>query len=85
MGTYSLPSPKTQRWVARRKLEIVEAVRNGLLSLEDACARYTLTSDEFISWQVAYSRHGMHGLQASRTQEYRRASLHTGRATHPPP
>ena len=36
-----LPPPNTQRWVARRKAEVVAAVRAGLLSLEDACRRYT--------------------------------------------
>ena len=48
-----LPPPSTRRWVIRRKAEVVAAVRGGLLSLEDACARYTLTVDEFLSWQVS--------------------------------
>jgi hypothetical protein len=85
MERYSLPSPETQRWVARRKFEIVEAIRNGHLSVEDACGRYNLTTDELVSWQVAYVRHGINGLRARRAQEYRRASIHTGRAMHPPP
>ena len=38
-----LPAPGTKRWVIRRKAEVVAAVRGGLLSLEEACARYTLT------------------------------------------
>ena len=37
-----LPTPGTKRWVARRKAEVVAAVRGGLLSLEEACSRYTL-------------------------------------------
>ena len=48
-----LPPPSTRRWVIRRKAEVVAAVRGGLLSLEDACSRYTLTVDEFLSWQVS--------------------------------
>ena len=39
-----LPTPGTKRWVIRRKAEVVAAVRGGLLSLEEACSRYTLTS-----------------------------------------
>ena len=39
-----LPAPGTKRWVIRRKAEVVAAVRGGLLSLEEACSRYTLTS-----------------------------------------
>ena len=46
-----LPAPGTKRWVIRRKAEVVAAVRGGLLSLEEACSRYTLTVDEFLSWQ----------------------------------
>ena len=44
-----LPAPGTKRWVIRRKAEVVAAVRGGLLSLEEACSRYTLTVDEFLS------------------------------------
>jgi len=47
-----LPPPTTKRWVIRRKAEVVAAVRGGLLSLEEACARYTLTVEEFLSWPV---------------------------------
>ena len=39
-----LPAPGTKRWVIRRKAEVVAAVRGGLLSLEEACSRYTLTA-----------------------------------------
>ena len=46
-----LPPTTTKRWVIRRKAEVVAAVRGGLLSLEEACARYTLTVEEFLSWQ----------------------------------
>jgi len=42
-----LPAPGTKRWVIRRKAEVVAAVRGGLLSLEEACSRYTLTVEEF--------------------------------------
>jgi hypothetical protein len=48
-----LPSRNTQRWVRRRKAEIVAAVRNGLISLDDACERCALTIEEFSSWQRA--------------------------------
>jgi uncharacterized protein DUF1153 len=36
-----LPSPGTKRWVPMRKAVVVAAVRGGLLSLEEACSRYT--------------------------------------------
>ena len=67
-----LPPPGTKRWVIRRKAEVVAAVRGGLLSLEEACERYKLTVDEFLSWQRSIDQHGLPGLRATRIQEYRR-------------
>ena len=65
-----LPSPDTKRWVIRRKAEVVAAVRGGLLSLEEACSRYTLNPDEFLSWQYCIDRYGLAGLRTTRTQFY---------------
>jgi hypothetical protein len=67
----SLPPPTTKRWVIRRKAAVVAAVRGGLLTLEDACQRYTLSTEEFLSWQRLIDRHGMRGLRATRLQDYR--------------
>ena len=66
-----LPPPNTKRWVIRRKAEVVAAVRGGLLSLDEACHRYTLTVEEFLAWQRAIDRFGMPGLRATRVQQYR--------------
>src|ERR1700739_4230239 len=66
-----LPPPTTRRWVIRRKAEVVAAVRGGLLSLEEACSRYTLTVDEFLSWQVSIDQYGLPGLRTTRIQQYR--------------
>jgi hypothetical protein len=46
-------------------------VRGGLISLEDACTRYTLSVEEFLSWQRAIDRNGLPGLRVTRVQEYR--------------
>jgi hypothetical protein len=66
-----LPPRNTKRWVIRRKAEVVAAVRGGLLSLEEACARYTLTVEEFLSWQQSIDSHGLAGLRTTRIQQYR--------------
>lgn len=66
-----LPPPSTRRWVIRRKAEVVAAVRGGLLSLEEACERYTLTVEEFLNWQMSIDRHGLAGLRTTRIQQYR--------------
>lgn len=67
----TLPPPETRRWVIRRKAAVVQAVRSGTMSLEEACARYNLSVEEFLSWQRLIDRHGMRGLRTTRLQEYR--------------
>lgn len=69
-----LPAPGTKRWVIRRKAAVVEAVRKGALSLDDACRNYNLSAEEFNSWQRLIDRHGPRGLRATRLKEYRQIS-----------
>lgn len=66
-----LPPPGIKRWVIRRKAEVVSAVRSGIISLEEACQRYTLSVEEFLSWQRSIDRHGLRGLRTTRLQDYR--------------
>jgi hypothetical protein len=65
-----LPAPGTKRWVIWRKAQVVAAVRGGLLSLEEARSRYTLTIEEFLSWQWSIDKHGLAGLRTTRIQQY---------------
>ncbi|MFZ3482822.1 DUF1153 domain-containing protein [Sphingomonas sp. 3-13AW] len=67
----SLPSPDTTRWVVRRKAEVVAAVNGGLLTIDEVCTRYSLSPEEFASWQRAIDRSGMPGLRVTRIQHYR--------------
>ncbi len=67
----NLPPRDTVRWVIRRKAEVVTAVRNGLISMDDACERYRLSVEEFLNWEKLVSAHGMRGLRITRTQVYR--------------
>lgn len=66
LSVADLPPPDTKRWVRRRKAEVVAAVRGGLMSLDDACERYRLTIDEYLSWQRSLDRDGIRGLMATR-------------------
>ena len=78
-----LPSPDTKRWVIRRKAEVVAAVRGGLLSLEEACSRYALSSDEILSWEHCIDRFGIAGLRTTRTQFYLRSVARPERSRRP--
>jgi hypothetical protein len=66
----TIPPADTTRWVARRKAEVVAAVNGGLLSVDEAMARYGLSLEEFESWQVTLRRVGMPGLRITHTQDY---------------
>ncbi len=69
----SLPPANTTRWVIRRKAEVVAAVRNGLIGLDEACERYRLSAEEFLNWERLIGAHGLRGLRSTRTQDYRGA------------
>ena len=71
MSLGDLPPMDTQRWVTRRKKKVVDAVRSGVITLEEACTRYKLSAEEFMSWERLIDRHGVPGLRATRIQHYR--------------
>lgn len=66
-----LPPPATTRWVSRRKAQVVAAVKGGLLTPDEACERYQMSSEELETWQRSFDRAGMPGLRATRMQYYR--------------
>lgn len=66
-----LPPRDTVRWVSRRKAAVVAAVQAGVISLSDACARYALSVEEFLSWQRTFERHGVAGLKATHVADHR--------------
>lgn len=64
-----LPPSNTKRWVIHRKAEVVAAVQGGLISLDEACDRYSLSVEEFLSWQTALSKKGLAGLKVTRARD----------------
>ena len=68
-----LPPANTKRWVTKRKASLVACIRAGLLTLDEACERYSLSVEEFQSWQSLIEHHGIRGLRATRIQHYRPA------------
>jgi hypothetical protein len=73
----SIPAPETSRWVPRRKAQVVYAIAGGLLTADEACARYEISFDELVSWQRAVNLAGLPGLRVTQTQHYR--ALHARR------
>jgi transposase-like protein len=66
-----LPPPGITRWVISRKAQVVAAVQAGSISLDDVCQRYSVSVEEFRSWQKLLERHGIYGLRSTRSQIYR--------------
>jgi hypothetical protein len=66
-----LPPENTRRWVASRKVRVVQAVTCGLLPLTEALERYALSEEEFELWRAAVTKYGENGLKVTAIQRYR--------------
>lgn len=79
MSNPDLPPSDTVRWSPHRKASVVDGLRRGIISIEEACRRYQLSADELRSWQRAIAAHGVGALRVTRLQYYRDASVADGR------
>jgi len=66
------------RWVISRKLQLLSAIEDDLITLEEASDRYLLTMQELLSWQVHKTRYGERGLLATQVQKYRKPEKKSG-------
>ncbi len=71
MSRADLPPGNTVRWVASRKAAVVRGVIYGLITQDEALARYGLSSEEFMEWVTAVTSHGEEALKATFLQKYR--------------
>jgi hypothetical protein len=71
MTRADLPAPETVRWVASRKAAVVRAVAAGLISRETALRTWSLSEEEFESWEAAVNQHGVRALRATALRQYR--------------
>jgi hypothetical protein len=65
-GETELPPQSTRRWTIRRKAAVLLALRDGVLTLEQAGERYALSVEELRTWERDFKRHGLYGLKALR-------------------
>lgn len=72
-----LPLPG-ERWTARRKAAVIEAVRGGWIPIEEACRLYNISVDEFLAWERDIDRNGVPGLRSTRYQIYRDTDIRRG-------
>lgn len=74
-----LPPPGTMRWGVRSKAAVVIAIRDGMLTLEEACNRYALSTAEYLSWESSFDAFGLEGLGLAARQLRRRSLTHSGK------
>jgi hypothetical protein len=70
--TTSQAPPLIKRWPPAMKAKVLEEVREGTLSLDEACKRYALSIEEYLTWQQGIDLFGLAGLQVNKQQELRR-------------
>jgi hypothetical protein len=61
-----LPPRGLKRWTVREKALVVAAVRNGLLTVAEACERYDLSLEDFLAWQGTFD--GVSPVRGDREQ-----------------
>lgn len=71
MTRADLPSPKTRRWVASRKAQVIKAVQSGLIARATALEMYALSDGEYDGWENAVRVHGIDALKTTALQRYR--------------
>ena len=50
-----LPPPDLKRWQPHHKAMVVAAVRHGLITFDEACKRYNLSIETYLSWYRCYA------------------------------
>lgn len=76
--TPALPSPR-QRWTVQHKAAVIEAVRRGRVTIEEARQIYYLSVEELVAWERDVARYGIPGLRATQYQIYRHTEARMGR------
>lgn len=74
MTRADLPPSDTRRWVASRKAAVVKAVEFGLITRDQALAKYQLSDEELDAWIEAVERHGEDALKATLVKRFRQPS-----------
>lgn len=59
------------RWGIHRKSQLIDAIRHGQLTFDEARVRYRLSVEELTSWQAFFDTRGQRGLRTTLIQQYR--------------
>jgi hypothetical protein len=59
----TVPPSAAIRWSAWRKVELITAIRVGVITFSEACERYCLSLKELSAWEAAFDKDGLAALQ----------------------
>jgi hypothetical protein len=68
IAPYDLPPARGAHWTAYRKADLIAAISGGLLTLDEAKARYALTDEELSEWRNGVAKLGLVGLRTRRNR-----------------
>lgn len=67
----SIDFPDIRRWTPARKSAVVTLINSGAISIDAACSRYDLSTEEIHRWQSCVQNNGVDGLRVTRIQDRR--------------
>lgn len=68
-----LPSPETIRWTPNKKFIVVQAIKGGLITKEEALDRWGMLENELRIWEEGFKSHGVNGLKTTHYQKRSRS------------
>lgn len=77
----TLPPAGTLRWMPHRKAQVVCAIRDGIITREEACRRYDISNAELFTWERLLDEDGIRALQITRAHRYRSVTKSSDRET----
>ncbi len=72
IAPYDLPPAHGARWTPLRKVDLIAAILGGVITLDEAKARYALTTEELSEWRrglAAGGRERPQGHQTGRSEK----------------
>jgi hypothetical protein len=66
-----LPPMGAMTWGVRRKAAVVKAIRVGVITRDEACARHLLSHEELAAWEIGFDKAGTAGLSAKGSLKHR--------------
>lgn len=70
------------RWTPNCKAEIIIAIENAEISLEEAKSKHALSDEELAAWRRDYAAYGTLGLRVTKLQRYRQLHPANNARTH---